>query len=157
VTLLFSLLLDLLPLGGAAALLWPDCLALTLLYWVVHYPRRVGMGIAWFLGLLMDIAEGALFGQHALAYVVIAYGAWLWHRRLQTLSPWQQALYVCALLLAMQCTMLGVRLSFGDTFPGFMYFAAAVVGAVSWPLIALLLQLPARNMGEPPSYGTPSR
>lgn len=157
-SLVAALLANLLPSSGAAVLLWPDLVALVLLYWVVHYPRRLGLGTAWFLGLLMDIADGVLFGQHALAYVVAAYAAWLLHRRLQTFNLWQQALYVFGLLLLLQLTMLLVRLAFGAGFPGPMYFAASAVGAVLWPLLALALQLPQRKQpATPPAYGPSAR
>ncbi|MEJ5209948.1 MAG: rod shape-determining protein MreD [Burkholderiales bacterium] len=157
-SLALALLANLLPWNGVAVLLWPDLVALVLLYWIIHYPRRIGLASAWFLGLLMDIAEGVLFGQHALAYVVTAYAAWLLHRRLQTFNPWQQALYVLGLLLLLELTMLLVRLAFGAAFPGWLYFAGSLVGAVLWPLLTLVLQLPQRRQpATTPPYGTASR
>ncbi len=60
----------------------PDFIALTLIYWVVYHPRRVGFLPAWLLGLTMDVADGSLFGQHALAYAVMMYLAILLHRRI---------------------------------------------------------------------------
>lgn len=158
VSLVIALLANLLPWNGVAVLLWPDLVAMVLLYWIIHYPRRVGLGTAWFLGLLMDIADGVLFGQHALAYVVAGYGAWLLHRRLQAFNLWQQALYVFGLLLMLQLTMLVVRLAFGAAFPGLLYFVGSLVGAVLWPLLPLLLQLPQRRQpAASPPYGTGSR
>ena len=51
-----------------ALLLKPDFLALVLLYWCIQEPRLIGVGIAWFVGLLMDVTDATVFGQHALAY-----------------------------------------------------------------------------------------
>ena len=42
-SLLSALVFNLLPLGRVAWL--PDLLALTLAFWVVHQPRRVGIGL----------------------------------------------------------------------------------------------------------------
>ena len=53
----------------------PDFVALVLVFWCVHQPRLVGLGAAWLLGLLMDVGNGVLLGQHALAYSVLAFAA----------------------------------------------------------------------------------
>ena len=74
-TLFLGLLGNLLPLSGVAQALKPDFLALVILYWCIQEPRYVGVGMAWTLGLLMEVGDATLFGQHALAYAVLAYGA----------------------------------------------------------------------------------
>lgn len=144
--ILFSLLLglaaNLLPWSGLTKLLWPDFIALLLVYWVTYQPRQVGLGTAWFLGLLMDIADGVLFGQHALAYTLMVYLVQILHRRIQMLSPWQQSLYVFGLLLISLVIMLVIRLAFGAPFPGLIFFASSVIGAVLWPSFSLFLRLP---------------
>ena len=72
----------------------PDLLALVIAFWCVHQPRKVGIGVAWTLGLFMDAANGTLFGQYALAYAALAYGAHALHRRILRFPLWQQALHV---------------------------------------------------------------
>lgn len=157
-SLILALITNLLPWNGVAVLLWPDLVAMVLLYWAIHQPRRVGLMTGWFFGLLMDIADGVLFGQHALAYVVMAYAAYFLHRRIQTFSPWQQALYVLGLLFLMRLVMLSVRLAFDAAFPGALYFAGGVVGAALWPMLSLLLQTPQRKKSSPESaYSSGSR
>ena len=148
-SLILALIVNLLPWNGVAVLLWPDLVAMVLLYWSIHQPRRVGLMTGWFFGLLMDIADGVLFGQHALAYVVMAYGAYFLHRRIQTFNLWQQSLYIFGLLLLMRVVMLLVRLAFDAVFPGWLYFVSAVVGAVLWPMVSLLLQMPQRKKATP--------
>lgn len=157
-SLILALIANLLPWNGVAVLFWPDLVAMVLLYWGIHQPRRVGLMTAWFFGLLMDIADGVLFGQHALAYVVMTYAAYFLHRRIQTFNLWQQALYVFGLLLLMQSLMLLVRLMFDAAFPGMLYFVASVVGAALWPTVSLLLQMPQRKKANPESaYSSGSR
>lgn len=148
-TLGLALLLDLLPWNGTVALLLPDFVALALIYWIVHAPRRVGLVIAWLLGLIVDIAEGSLFGQHALGYLLMAYATWRLHRRLQGFGLWPQALYVLGLLLWLDAVMLLARLAFGSVFPGLLYFAGAVTGALLWPLLSWLLSLSQRGKPNP--------
>ena len=51
----------------------PDVLAVVLVFWTVHQPLRVGIGAAFVFGLLMDVHQGGLLGQHALAYTVLSF------------------------------------------------------------------------------------
>lgn len=141
-TLLLGLLANLLPWSGLAKLLWPDFIALLLVYWVIHQPREIGLGTAWFLGLLMDIADGVLFGQHALAYTLMAFLAQILRPRVQMFSFSQQALYVFGLLLISLVIMLVTRLAFGAAFPGLLYFVSSILGALLWPSLCMLLRMP---------------
>ena len=74
-TLVAGLLANLVPLAGVALALRPDFLALVLLYWCIQSPRYVGVGVAWCVGIVMDVGDGTLFGQHAFAYAFLAYAA----------------------------------------------------------------------------------
>jgi hypothetical protein len=74
-----AFLLNLMPWGRLLGV--PDFVALVLLFWNVHQPRKVGMGIAFSLGLLMDVHNASLLGEHALAYTLLSYGAITIHRR----------------------------------------------------------------------------
>jgi len=108
-TLVAALLLNLMPLSGWALMLRPDFVALTLLYWGIHQPRKIGFFPAWLLGLAMDVAEGSLFGQHALAYSVMMFSAIALHRRVAMFGVRNQMLHVLAILLLMQVIVLAVR------------------------------------------------
>jgi len=95
----------------------PDFLALALVFWNVHQPRRVGMGAAFVFGLLMDVHEGALFGQHALAYTLVSYGAITLHRRIQWFPLGAQAVHILPLLLLSQLASLAIRMWVGGEWP----------------------------------------
>ena len=45
----------------------PDVLAIVMVFWTVHQPRRVGLVLAFLLGLALDVHESALLGQNALS------------------------------------------------------------------------------------------
>ena len=93
-SLLMALLLNMVQnmgLWGRAA--WaPDMLALVLVFWSVHQPLRVGIGIAFAFGLMMDVHQSSLLGQHALAYTALSFLAIAIHRRLLWFSVPSQAL-----------------------------------------------------------------
>ena len=148
-TLAAALLLNLVALPGLLQLLRPDFIALTLIYWVVYHPRRVGFLPAWLLGLAMDVADGSLFGQHALAYAVMMYLAILLHRRIVMFGMRHQVLHVLAILAAAQAVMLLVRIMDGAGFPGPLYFAPSVLGALLWPALFGLIRIPLRPRADP--------
>ncbi|HZP85472.1 MAG TPA: rod shape-determining protein MreD [Burkholderiales bacterium] len=144
VTLIVALLANLLALPGIAQILRPDLIALTLIYWVVYHPRRVGFLPAWILGLAMDVADGSLFGQHALAYAVLMYLSILLHRRIVLFGMRQQMLHVLAILAAGQTVMLLIRAVGGADFPGAHYYVPSLLGALLWPALFNLIRLPLR-------------
>ena len=68
-------------------------LAVVLLFWVVHEPRRLGIGACFAFGIALDVHQGALLGQHALAYTLLSYLAITVHRRVLWFSLPAQALH----------------------------------------------------------------
>jgi rod shape-determining protein MreD len=135
-------------LWGRAA--WvPDLLAVVLVFWSVHQPLRIGVGVAFFFGLMMDMHQGALLGQHALAYSVLGYFAISMHRRLLWFPVPTQAVQIFPLLLAMHLLQLAVRMIAGGTLPGWSYLLAPVIEAMLWPLVSVLLLAPQRRAPNP--------
>ena len=145
-TLVLALLFNLLPWRDLIGL--PDMVALVLTFWCVHQPRKMGIGTAWFVGLVMDAGNGALLGQHAFAYAFLAFAAISLHRRILWFSLWRQAAHVLVLLLTSQLLMLAVRLVAGGAFPGLSYFAGSFIAAALWPTATFLLLLPQRRPGS---------
>jgi len=142
-TTLLAFLFNLLPWRDVTGL--PDMLALVIAFWCIHQPRKMGIGAAWLLGLMMDAANGALLGQHAFAYSVLAFAAVQLSRRILWFGIWPQALHVLLLLLGAQLLMLSVRLSAGGAFPGFVWLAGSGIGALLWPVVTFLLLIPQRQ------------
>ena len=143
-TLLVGLVANTLPMSGMALTLKPDFLALVLLYWCIQEPRLIGVGVAWCLGLMMDVVDATVFGQHALAYSVLAYGAGYFRRRVLRFPLWQQAAQVAVLLGLCAGLVLLVRIVGGAPLPRWTYLVPPLVGALLWPVITMLLQWPQR-------------
>lgn len=142
-TLIAAFLLNLLPWGRLPAV--PDFLALALVFWNVHQPRRVGIGAAFVFGLLVDVHQGALLGQHALAYTLLSFFAITIHRRLLWFTLPSQALQILPLFAAAHAAALLVRLVSGGTFPGWGLLLAPVLEAALWPVVCVLLLAPQRR------------
>ena len=140
VSLLAALLLNFLP---TSAWPWvPDWVALVLIFWSIREPRRAGMGIGFLLGLVMDVADASVLGQHALAYVLASYGAQAISRRVLWFSLIRQSFHVLPLLLLVQLVQFVLRAMPGVVLPGLSYFAGPVVGAALWAPLTLVLLLP---------------
>jgi len=146
-TLIAAFLLNIVPLGRVPAM--PDFLALVLVFWNVHQSRRVGVGVAFAFGLLMDVHSGAVLGQHALAYTLLSFFAVTMQRRLLWFAVPSQALQILPLFLAAQAVSLIVRMIAGGMFPGWEMIFAPVLQAVLWPVATLLLLAPQRRAPDP--------
>lgn len=150
-SLLAALALDMLQnmgLWGRAAWL-PDLLALALLFWTIHQPQRIGMTAAFVLGLVMDVHQSSLLGQHALAYTVLSFLAIGIHRRLLWFSVPSQAAQVVPLFAIAHALELSVRLLAGDEFPGWSIILAPVFEALLWPVVSVLLLVPQKRAPNP--------
>ncbi|HSH71772.1 MAG TPA: rod shape-determining protein MreD [Methylophilaceae bacterium] len=134
-SLLMALILQILPWSGWGLLVRPDFVLLTLIYWLLRAPQLCNIGTAWFIGIIIDIATGGLFGQNALAYAFSAFFAVIYQRRLALFNIWQQAAYVFALLILTQATLLVLKLFAGGNSPGWIYFLPCVTGILLWQLV----------------------
>lgn len=123
----------------------PDVLAVTLVFWCVHQPLRVGVSTAFFFGLLTDVHQGAVLGEHALAYTVLGFLAVAIHRRLLWFPVPTQALQVAPLLAVAHATDLAARMAAGASFPGWSLLLAPVLEALLWPVVTLVLLAPQRR------------
>jgi rod shape-determining protein MreD len=146
-SLLLAFAFHLLPLGRLAGM--PDVLAVALVFWNVHQPRRVSVGLAFVFGLALDVHQGAILGQHALAYTLLSYVAVVVHRRLLWFGVLEQALQLVLLFAAAHAVSLLVRLLAGDMFPGWWLLAAPLLEAALWPVVTWLLLAPQRRAPDP--------
>lgn len=142
-SLLAALMLDMLPLGRVPWM--PDFLALVLVFWNVHQPLRVGIGVAFVFGLGMDVHQSALLGQHALSYTALSFLAAMIHRRLLWFTVPSQALQVLPLFALAHGVELIIRLLAGGTFPGWLMLIAPAAESLLWPVVSILLLVPQRR------------
>lgn len=139
-TLFAALFLNLLPLGRIVGV--PDWVALVLAFWCVREPLKVGMAAGFVLGVISDVADASLMGQHALAYVLLAFAASSLSRRILWFPLGQQALHILPLIFGTQLVMLLVRMSSGAEFPGMLYLIAPLIATALWYPLTYLLLIP---------------
>jgi len=132
-------LLSVLPWTGQWMLARPDFVLIVLLFWTMNEPRSIGQGMAFALGLLMDVSESMLLGQHALAYVAAVFGAQVLRVRILSFQLPEQTLHVLGLTVAASLVMLALNLLLGADFPGFAYLVSPVITALLWAPVNWLL------------------
>ena len=125
-------LLSVLPWSGTWLLARPDFVLLVLIFWTVHEPRSIGQGMAFALGLLMDVSDSMLLGQHALAYVVAVFGVQVLRVRILSFHLPEQTLHVLGITIAASVVMVMLNLLLGADFPGLAYFDSPVLTALAW-------------------------
>ncbi len=139
-SLVVALLLNMLPTAWWPGV--PDWVALVICFWSVREFRKVGMGWAFILGLVMDVADASLMGQHALAYVLMAYASSSFSRRVLWFPLLQQSLQILPLLAIVPLAQFLVGMAGGGQFPGIAYFIWPLVGVVLWVPLTFVLLLP---------------
>lgn len=138
-SLLLALLLNWLPWHGIWLALRPDFVALVLLYWCTHRPYRVGIGMAWMMGIFADVADASLFGQHALAYAVLAFGGIALHRRMLMFDLRQQTMQISPVLLLTYLVYAAVHWQLHG-YVAWTYFLGCGVTILLWAPLTVLLQ-----------------
>jgi rod shape-determining protein MreD len=149
-SIFLTFLITLLP--WRSLLVAPDLLVLVLAFWVVHESSRVGLVVAFFFGLLVDVHDTGPLGQFALTYVLTCYGATVLRRRLLRFNLWWQALhmlpvFVFAKLVAVVLTALLMGL-----WPGWSWFIEVVVVSMLWVPVGWILLLPGNRLAAMNSH-----
>jgi len=139
-TFVLALILTIFPVPGWAEELRPHMLALTVIYWAMALPHRVSIGIAWTMGLFLDVLFDALLGQHALALALIAFFTIRLHQRLRVFPLWQQAIVIFVLCLIYSMIVLWIKGLTGTAPNLWLFILPSLTSAMIWPLVFLFLR-----------------
>lgn len=139
-TICFGLLAAIYPLSPPVSVFRPEWICLIMIYWVLHTPNHIGIGIAWTVGLFQGVLEGSVWGGHAFALAAVSYVCLMSYRRLRSYSLTQQSFWIFI--------FVGLHQMFVNWFQGFEGYADAprqmllssLVTAAFWPLLVLFLK-----------------
>ncbi len=140
ITFFVAMLLSILPLPEWAREMRPQWYTLVLIYWCLALPQRVGVGVGWLIGIVVDIMTGTLLGQHALALALIAYITLEMHQRIRLFPLWQQALTILTLLLMEKLLSLWVMGAVSTPTPPLAFWIPPFVGMLLWPWVYIVLR-----------------
>ena len=131
-------LLQLMPLPQALLPFKPYWLALILVYWALETPERVGLGLAFVVGLIGDALTGELLGEQALRLCILCFIILRFRSRLRFFPMWQQSLALFVLLLNDRVVLLMIRACAGEPSPPAAFWLAPIAGMLAWPWLFLL-------------------
>ena len=135
-----AMILTAMPVPGWALNWRPAWVAMVLIYWCFALPERVGVGVGWILGLLLDVLTGTLLGQNAAALSIVAFVAVKTHQRIRMFPLWQQAILVFFMLLLNQLFMAWVRGIMGLPTLSLTFWAPALTSMLLWPWLFVILR-----------------
>jgi rod shape-determining protein MreD len=140
-TALVALILTVLPMPSWLALIRPMFLVLTVLYWSIASPRCGGIGLGFFSGLMLDVFQSPVLGEHALALSIITYVAVREHQKIRTKPAFQQSLIVFAFLLAYETILFLIDGWTHHPITNPMRWTHTLSGAILWAPVAAVLNL----------------
>ncbi len=136
----FSFMLAILPMPAWASAWRPDWVAMILIYWCLVLPQRVGVGIAWFVGIIHDVLNDTLLGQHAFGFVLIAYLAVKFHQQMRLFPVWQQAIGVFGMVVLNQFLGIWIQSIFGSSQMRGSFIFPAFSSLLLWLWLFLILE-----------------
>jgi rod shape-determining protein MreD len=138
-TIAAALLLSLLPAPAVLEPIKPYWVALVVIYWSLETKGTISLGLAFLIGLVLDILSGSLMGLHALSLVIMVFLVQRFRPRLRFFPPWQQALSVLGLLVNDRIILIWIIALLGEPLPTWKYWLPPLVGMAIWPWLFLLL------------------
>ncbi|WP_415901784.1 rod shape-determining protein MreD [Neptuniibacter sp. QD29_5] len=139
-TFLIGLMLSQMPLPYYLEWARPEWIAMILIYWVMALPHRVGMGMAFFLGLFLDVIKGSVLGLNALSLTIIAFLTLLLHQRLRMFPVVQQAMMVMVLVGINQLLFHWMQAFTGYTGESLIFLLPCLISGLLWPWLFVFLR-----------------
>ena len=138
ISIIAALMLAIAPMPDWAEAFRPDWVTLTLIYWAMNLPRTYSVGWAWVIGLVLDVAQGTLLGQHALALSLVIYVTVKFHLQMRQFPTLQMSATVFALLALHQFILFWINGVAGVNAPAVSYWGPVITGSLIWPLVTML-------------------
>ena len=142
---MIALILTIIPFPEWARPYRPEWILLVLLYWTIALPNNVGVGVAWGVGLLVDVLRGTLLGHHALGFALTAYIALRFHQRIRTYPLHQQAFFIALFMIPYMTVALWIEGLRGQDPDTIAYWAPVLTSALFWPWVFLILRSTRRS------------
>lgn len=122
--------------------LWwrPAWVLLVLIFWALTMPQLVSVGAAWIVGLIVDLLNGTLLGEHALAFTIVIYIVSRMHIRLNMYPMMQQGLSVLFFVLLYQFILFCVQGFIGELPNSQLYWMSSITSMLLWPWLFVLLR-----------------
>lgn len=140
VTLFTALVLTFLPMPDWTVWFRPAWVLLVMIYWAMATPYRVGVGVAWLVGMILDLLNGSMLGEHAFAMTVVIYFVSGMHIRMRMAPMLQQGFSVMLFILMYLFILFCIQGFIGELPSSQLYWLPAITSVILWPWLYLLLK-----------------
>jgi len=139
-SLLVAVILAMLPIPDWMLWLRPAWVLMVIIFWAMMMPNLVGVGVAWIVGIILDLLNGTLLGEHALALTVIVYMVSYLSIRLRMSPLLQQGISVFIFTLIYLFIIYCVQGFIGELPGSHLYWLSAVTSMVLWPWFFVVMR-----------------
>ena len=126
------------PIGADA--FRPNWALLTLAYWSIALPNRVGVLFAWLTGFIIDVLLGSILGVNAFAMATVVYVCNNNFQKIRNFSLWQQSLIIGLLTALYHLLGFWIQRFILDVDFSISYLKPVITSMLIWPIIFLLLR-----------------
>lgn len=137
---IIALVLSIFPLPLSWGWFRPEFVALVAIYWAVVFPQYFGIGYAWVIGMIQDVVEYSLLGQHALSLIAVVYICHLSYQRIRNYALWQQAAWVFIFVGIHQLFWNWVHSLQGSAADPAQFLLPALASALAWPMLLIVME-----------------
>jgi rod shape-determining protein MreD len=135
-TILLALIFAILPLPGNLEVGRPHLLLLLVIYWALSAPRIAGLMFAWFCGLALDLLQGPLLGQHAAAFLLVAFLTHKFQLRIRVFPIYHQTLTVFMMLALYEFVLFWVDGIIGQPVTTWLRWLPVLTSTILWPMLS---------------------
>jgi rod shape-determining protein MreD len=146
---LVAVILTLLPMPDWTIWLRPAWVLMVLIYWVMMAPHRVNVGVAWAVGIIMDVLNGTLLGEHALALTIVTFFVARLHTQLRMYPVLQQGMWIFLFVLLYQFILFCVQGFIGELPKTWLYWSSSLTSMVLWPWVYTIMRDYRRKANTP--------
>ncbi|MCD6040075.1 MAG: mreD [Gammaproteobacteria bacterium] len=140
ISFLIAFILTLLPLPSWAVWLSPAWVLMILVYWVIAAPERINIGCACIAGIFLDVLQGTLLGEHALALILVIYLVTRVHSRLRMFALLQQSMIIFLFVLLYQGILFCIQGFLGILPSSWLYWSCSLTSMLLWPWVCSILR-----------------
>ncbi|HVN99281.1 MAG TPA: rod shape-determining protein MreD [Steroidobacteraceae bacterium] len=134
-----ALVLNIWPLPVWLSVIRPAFLVLAVLYWSTMQPFVAGMALGFLGGLALDVFQGSLLGEHALALSLLTYLALRLNLLMRAKPIFEQSVYVLLALLVYESLLWVIDGWTGHATSSALRWIHVLTGALLWPLVVGVL------------------
>ena len=147
-SLFFALFLDATYFFPSFEVIRPPLVLLTLIYWNIALPDKVGVSYSIVTGVLSDLLKGSILGTHSLLFVLISYLCQRFFYQFRVMRLFQQCLILFLIFFLVKGYWSLNSTLFGNmevqllTNEGLLNaFTYAFLCSLVWPLVFYLLRI----------------